>query len=258
MGTVVTIWDHMSLDLLSVLFGPSQFEMFHFLSCKQGPNFFVLELLVTKEESIGRFSDLVIINIQHLMDCMTNVFKLALDDSSKAPRLQRRAAKSLQESAKISHEDLKKALADTPAPADDVIELLAIYHVVVPAERINTSDKVDLMVPCQTSTPKRKTPSDDTAKLYIIPSLLPETDLNEIWNKYRDHATERIFFIDFYDFACEALFHQLLVRLAEQSTRVESIDPVIRKFDGIFGWYDVLCYRLVYYSEECVLKGAIW
>ena len=192
------------------------------------------------------------------MDGMTSVFKLAVNDSSKAPRLQRRAAKCLQESAKISHEDLKMALADVPAPADDIIELLTIYHVIVPAERINSSEKVDSMVPFQTSTPKRKTSSDHSAKFYIIPSLLNETNLDDTWTKYRGDATEITFFIDFYNFVNQVLFHQLLVRLAEQSIRDESIDPVIGKFDGIFGWHDELCYRLVYYSDKCVVKGTIW
>ena len=201
---------------------------------------------------MGRFSDVVILNIQHLMDSMTNVFKLALEDSSKAPRLQRRAAKLLQESAKISHANLEKALIHQSTSTREVIDLLVIYHIIVPAERINSNDATDTMSPRQTSTPKKA----DT-RLYIIPALLPEESLNDTWCKYRDPLTEHTFYIDFYGFACEAVFHQVLVRLAEYSTRTDNFNPFIRKFDCVLGWYNVICYRLEYNKHVCVIKGTV-
>ena len=215
------------------------------------------ELLVNNVQLTGKFSDFVILNVQHLMDAMTTVCQLAIQDSSKAPRIQRRTAKILQESAKISHENLVKVLAGPSARVDEIIQLLIIFNILYPAERVNNSEKANSMVPCQTSTPKSKAPIDDTAKEYIIPSLLAEENLDHRWNEYRDPRQEDIFYIDFYRFACEALFHQLLVQLAEHSILTESIDPVIRKWDGIFGWYDTKCYRLEYDKHFCTVKGSI-
>ena len=215
-------------------------------------------MLFGKEEANGRFSNLVILNVQHLMDAMTSVFKLAREDSSKAPRLQRRTSKLLKESAKISHEDLKKVLVDSSAPAEEVIELLVVFHIIVHAERINKNGVGDALIPCQSSTPKAKTSRDESAKMYIIPSLLPEESLNDSWIRYKDPAGEHIFYIDFCGFPCEALFHQLLVRLADQSARTESIDPIIKRYDGIFGWCDVMCYRLEYDKSSYIVKGTIW
>jgi len=113
------------------------------------------------------------------------------------------------------------------------------------------------LIPCHSSTPNAKVSRDESDKMYVIPSLLPEESLSTSWMKYKDPAGEHIFYIDFCGFPCEALFHQLLVRLADQSTRTESIDPIIKKYDGIFGWYDVMCYRLEYDKNSYVVKGTI-
>ena len=115
-------------------------------------------MLVANNSSIQSLADVVILNIQHLMDAMATVCKLALQDTKKADRSNRQVAKILKSDAKITHDNLERLLKDVSAQNNQLIELLRIFNILLPAERINSSmDTSDIeMAPKLTSTPKAK------------------------------------------------------------------------------------------------------
>lgn len=118
-------------------------------------------MLVADNSSMKSLADMVILNIQHLMDAMATVCKLALQDTKKADRANRRVAKILQSDAKITHDDLDRLLQNVSAQNDQLIELLRIFNILLPAERINSGmNALDTeMIPTLTSTPKAKNTS---------------------------------------------------------------------------------------------------
>ena len=188
---------------------------------------------------------------------MTVVCQLTSEASvlKYVPR-HRKIAKLLQTDAKIFHKDLETVTEKCLAPKDQLIDLLKIFNILLPAARINVKKEFS-PPPDSTSTPKGKQANDPDDILYVIPSLLQDVDLDSDWALACDSTGERVFYVDFYEFVPVAVFHQLLVQAAALSVSSDSFEPRLSRFDGIFGLNNSFAYRLQYIESQCQVKGRL-
>ncbi len=191
------------------------------------------------------------------MDAMKAVCQLCCDPRTVKDRHHRKIANLLNSDAKVSLKNLEDILKDCSAPTDTIVRLLEIFNVMLPAEGINlTSSNNNLEFnPEFASTPKRSTSEAD--EHYIIPSLLQNQRLDDMWKEVCKQIEEHYFYIDFFEFVSQAFFHHFVIKVACCAVDCGSFQPILRKSDGIFGLDHKFTFRLEFQESLCQLKGSL-